>query len=121
MTWAGPVSTRTMRLRLSTLAVIAVSALSPGCSRPDATRPGGGPSALSEVPAVRLNFRYEPDVPPPDQLKEPNKEERNAAVQGDFDANRPQEILDKTFASPDAKRVAAIYHKSGDLPSEFRL
>jgi hypothetical protein len=53
--------------------------------------------------------------------KDATKEDRNAAVQADFDANRPQEVLDKTITSPDAKRVLAVYHKAGDMPSEFRL
>ena len=76
---------------------------------------------MKDVAAVRLNYRYEADVPPPDLTKDVAKEERNAAVQGDFDANRPQEVLDKTLASPDAKRVLAVYHKAGDMPAEFRL
>ena len=60
-------------------------------------------------------------MPPPDPPKDAAKEERNAAVQADFDANRPQEVLDMTLTSPDAKRVLAVYHKNGDMPSEFRL
>ena len=79
------------------------------------------PSALSEVPAVRLNFRYEADVPPPEPSKDARAEERNAGVQADFDQNRPQEVLARTITSPDSKRVLAVYHKVGDLPSEFRL
>jgi hypothetical protein len=49
------------------------------------------------------------------------KQDRNQAVQADFDANRPQEVLDMTITSPDSKRVAAVYHKAGDGSSEFRL
>ncbi len=67
------------------------------------------PTALREIPAVRLNFKYEADVPAP--TLDPGKaaaEERNAAVQSDFDANRPQEILDRSLTSPDKKRVVAI-------------
>jgi hypothetical protein len=78
--------------------------------------------AMSTVPAVRLNFRYEADVPGP--AGDPNKaqvEERNAAVQADFDNGRPQELLDKTIASPDKKRIAAVYHRVTDYSSEYRL
>ena len=92
-----------------------------GCSRSGVDVPGAAPSSLSEVPAVRLNYRYEADVPPPDPSKDPAREERNPSVQADFDANRAQEVLDKTLTSPDGKRVLAVYHKAGDLPSEFRL
>lgn len=80
-----------------------------------------GPTSLKEVPAVRLNYRYEADVPSPDAAKTANTEERNAAVQADFDQNRPLEVLDKTIASPDRKRVLAVYHKASDMPAEFRL
>jgi hypothetical protein len=97
-------------------------ALAAGCSRSGVDLPGGeSPSSLKDVAAVRLNYRYEADVPPPDAPKDAAKEDRNAAVQTDFDTNRPQEVLDKTITSPDAKRVLAVYHKAGDMPSEFRL
>ena len=80
------------------------------------------PTALREVPAVRFNFKYEADVPGP--TLDPGKaasDERNAAVQSDFDASRPQETLDRTLTSPDKKRVAAIYHRVTDLGAEYRL
>lgn len=85
--------------------------------------PGGGglPASLKDVPAVRLNFRYEPDIPPPETTEKSGAEERNAAVQADFDQNRIEEIVDRTVTSPDGKRVAVVYHQSTDLPSEFRL
>ena len=107
-------------LRLTALALAIVST---NCSRgPDAGPSGSAPSALSEVPAVRLNYRYEADVPPPTETQNTTtQEERSPAVQADFDANRPQEVLDRTMTSPDSKRVLAIYHKAGDQPSEFRL
>lgn len=104
-----------------TILLIATFVFATACSRAANDLPGAAPTSLSQVPAVRLNFRYEADVPPPDAPKDAAKEERNAAVQADFDANRPQEVLDKTLASPDAKRVLAVYHKAGDMPSEFRL
>lgn len=78
-------------------------------------------TTLGQVPAVRLNYRYEADVPPPTEPAKPNTEERNSAIQADFDKNRTQEVLDKTFASPSGQRIAALYHRLGDLPSEFRL
>lgn len=106
---------------LSLILFLAVAAFLFGCSRGGVDLPGSAPSSLSEVPAVRLNYRYEADVPPPDAPKDAAKQDRNAAVQADFDANRSQEILDMTIGSPDAKRVLAVYHKAGDLPSEFRL
>jgi hypothetical protein len=73
------------------------------------------------VPAVRLNFRYEADVPAPDQQAPSNAEERNATVQAHFDQNRPQEILDRTVTSPDKQHIAAVYHRLSDVGSEYRL
>src|SRR5687768_18159407 len=110
-----------MRLTDSCAVLLAGLTLFNACSRPATDGSGSLPSSLSEVPAVRLNYRYEPDVPPPDPPKNVAGEERNPAVQTDFDQNRPQEVLDKTLASHDAKRILAVYHRAGDLPSEFRL
>ena len=78
------------------------------------------PQTLADVPAVRLNFRFEPDVPAPTVPAEV-AEERNAAIQADFDNARPHEILDRTIASPDKKRVLAVYHRVSDVQAEFRL
>ncbi|MGI8787587.1 MAG: TolB family protein [Pyrinomonadaceae bacterium] len=79
------------------------------------------PTALREVPALRLNYRFEPDVPAPTVNQPAQTDERNAAVQNDFDQNRAEEILDKTLTAPDKQRVLAVYHRTADLPSEFRL
>ncbi len=80
------------------------------------------PAGMNETPAVRLSFRYEADVPAP--APHPagvEAEERNAAVQADFDVNRPQELLDRTILSPDKQRVVAVYYRVTDFPSEYRL
>lgn len=80
------------------------------------------PATLRDVSALRLNYRYEPDVPAPTaEQKNNSAEERNGAIQSDFDQNRSQEMLDKTILSPDKKRVLAIYHRINDVQSEFRL
>jgi hypothetical protein len=80
------------------------------------------PSTLRDVPALRLNFRYEADVPAPsDQTNSAPTEEKNAAVQADFDANRPQEILVKTILSPNKQRFLTVYQRLGDPDASFRL
>lgn len=92
------------------------------CERGVFQSPTISPATLKDVPAQRLNFRYEPDVPPPtDPNQKPQTEERNQAIQNDFDTNRPLEILVKTIPSPDKKRVLVIYSKAEDLQNEFRL
>ena len=80
------------------------------------------PQTLRDVAATRLNFRLESDVPAPTVTAENvQSEERNAAVQNDFDQNRPQEILDKSITSPNKQRVLAVYHKTEDSQGDFRL
>ena len=77
---------------------------------------------LHDTPAVRLNFRYEGDVPAPTlDASKSSDQERNAAIQNDFDTNRPQELLDRTLTSPDSKHVAAVYHRVTDMQAEFRI
>ncbi len=88
---------------------------------PEPEQPAPGPTSLKEVPSVRLNYRYEADVPAPGDSRNTAPEERNAAVQADFDNNRLEELLDKTVTSPDGKRVVAVYHRPSDRVAEFRL
>ena len=93
-----------------------------GCQKNVFQSPTVAPTTLRDVPALRLNFRYEPDVPaPPEAAKSAPADERSAAVQTDFDQNRAQELLDKTVVSPDKSRVLAVYHRPGDVTAEFRL
>jgi hypothetical protein len=80
------------------------------------------PQTMGAVPAVRLNYRYEPDVPAPTlENTQRSDTDRNPAVQADFDKGRSQELLDRTITSPDKKRVLAVYRNVSDLPSEVRL
>jgi len=112
-------SCKSLRQFTFLIALFAIVLLA-ACSRDTTTGPSGAPTSLSQVSAARLNFRYEADVPGPTEDPPPT-EERNAAMQADFDQNRPQEVLDKTLESPDKKRVAAIYHRVNDVASEFRI
>lgn len=109
-----------MFLKFNTFVLLVSLAIGSACQKNDADRGSIAPSSLSEVPAVRLNYRYEPDVPGPEIVAAANQE-RNAAVQADFDQNRLQELLDSTLPSPDKKRVLAVYHAVTDLQAEFRL
>ncbi|MFN2411700.1 MAG: hypothetical protein ABR535_01400 [Pyrinomonadaceae bacterium] len=101
--------------------LVAASTLAAACGTKTASTPGGALSSLAAVTAVRLSYRYEADVPAPENAADAAVEERNAAVQNDFDQNRAHEALDKTIVSPDKKRVLAVYHRLGDQSSEFRL
>ncbi|MEO6656281.1 MAG: hypothetical protein ABIO36_09390 [Pyrinomonadaceae bacterium] len=107
-----------MRIVLGILvgAVLIIS----GCQNNVFQPQNAAPPTLGTVPAVRLNFRFEADVPAPSAAATAG-EERNAAVQADFDASRSFELLDRTVASPDKKHVLAVYHHIADIPTEFRL
>ena len=110
-----------MRFAAKFLLVASLSTLI-GCQRNAAPPPTVNlPKTLRDVPALRLNFRFESDVPAPTINQPSQSEERNPAVQADFDVNRPQEQLDRILTSPDKLRILAVYHRTGDLPSEFRL
>lgn len=107
--------------RLNAFCLIALALIYSGCGNTGGGSPGAGGS-IRDTPAVRLNFRYEGDVPQP--TLDPPKSfdvERNAAIQNDFDTNRPQELLDRTLTSPDSKHVVAVYHRVTDAPAEYRL
>lgn len=103
------------------LVIIVLSAI--GCPGNSAKKAEPQQIALRQIPANRLNYRFEPDVPAPtaEGKKPVQNQERNEAVQADFDNNRPVDILDRTITSPNSKRVIAVYRKLEDLPSEFRL
>lgn len=107
--------------KFTATALIGSFLLLSGCQKNIFQSPTVAPVTMRDVPALRLNYRYEADVPAPTDDKKNAAEDRNGAVQADFDQNRPQEMLDKTILSPDKKRVLAVYHKVDDVQSEFRL
>lgn len=102
------------------LALILIGAF--GCQKNATDTPTVTPSSLSGVPALRLNFRFENDVPAPVVTPQNNPaEEKNNAVQADFDQNRPEETLERTISSPDKKRLLVVYRKVGDVGDSYRL
>lgn len=112
----------TKRKFAAQILLIFIVAATFGCQRGAVQTPTAAlPQTLREVPALRLNFRFETDVPAPTVNEALQSEERNIPVQSDFDQNRAQEVLDKTLTSPDKLRVLAVYHRAGDAPLEFRL
>ncbi len=102
------------------------------CQRTQQERDYSKTSLLQNVPAVKLGFRFEADVPAPsigdDKLQERKSsaklgqaEQFFPAVKEDFERNRPQEVLDETFVSPDGRRVLALYHRPQDAEKQYRL
>lgn len=110
-----------MMIRFIFLAACAfLCAFAIGCQKA-AVNSGGPPTSLSQIPADRLNFRYEADVPAPTETARSKNPETSGVIQADFDGRRTGETLDDVIASPDGKRIVAVYHQQADLPSEFRL
>lgn len=84
--------------------------------------PTATPTTLHDVSAVRMNFRYEGDVPQPSQAGQPRQFlDRNQAIQTDFDQNRPEETVERMIVSPDKQRVLVVWQKLGDNTGEMRL
>src|SRR5258705_394476 len=92
----------------SRLVLALAAALLAGCGGGAVPWANNPPIAIGGVPAVRLNYRYEADVPGPSTDPRNGPQDRNAAVQSDFDASRPQELLDRTIESPDKQHVLAV-------------
>lgn len=104
------------------LMLIALLFSSFGCQQKSPQSLTVAPATLRDVPALKLNFRFETDVPAPSVATDSMQtDDRNAAVQSDFDQNRAQELVDKTIASPNKQRILAVYHKADDTPGDFRL
>lgn len=101
--------------------VFCLAALS-ACQKKVTDAPTVSVSSLRDVSAIKLNFRFENDVPAPPPPTDPGQtEEKNAVIQTDFDQNRPQETLDRTIGSPDKKRFLAVYQQLGDTSATYRL
>lgn len=107
--------------RAAKIFLISFLLVAAGCQRNIFESPTVSPATLKDVPSQRLNFRFEPDVPPPTDQNQKAQEERNPAIQNDFDTNRPLEILVKTVSSPDKNRILAVYSKAADMANEYRL
>ncbi|MCS6873586.1 MAG: hypothetical protein N2Z23_02150 [Pyrinomonadaceae bacterium] len=87
---------------------------------------------LGNVPATKLSFRLEADVPAPSVEAEGWKQREISAklsqsdaffpaVREDFEKNRMEEVLDGTFVSPDGTRILALYHRPEDTEKQYRL
>ncbi len=82
------------------------------------------PKTLRDVPAARLAFRFEPDVPEdalPEPLKKDETEEPLSGVKADFETRRGNaEALMRTVMSPTGQRALALYGTS-ETDTDFRI
>lgn len=109
-------------LRPAAIAVTIVSILFSGCDAPKEPSGTAFPATLGDVAAVRLNYRYEADVPAPTiEETQARSGPVDAAVAADFEINRPNETVSLTIASADGSRIAVVYSRPTDEPGDYRL
>ena len=103
------------------LLYFAAGILQMGCTT-DAPPPTPIPRTMAQVPASKLAFRFDPDVPaPPDPLIDDDPSKKSEQVQKDFDTRRKDDALVRTVLSPDEKRVLALYATGDSNTGEFRI
>ena len=79
------------------------------------------PRVLRDVPARNLAYRLAPDVALPSNLNPDEVPDKDVNVANDFAAKRENDALLRTIASPDGKRVLALYGTEDEPSSAFRI
>jgi len=79
------------------------------------------PRVLRDVPARNLAYRLTPDVSLPNNLNNEDATDKNVNVANYFAGKRNDDALLRTIASPDGKRVLALYGTSNEPASVFRI
>lgn len=78
------------------------------------------PKVLRDVPARNLAYRLSPDVTPPSSSLD-DTADKHGAVANDFSTKRKDDALVRTVASPDGRRVLALYGTGDEPGSTFRI
>jgi len=78
------------------------------------------PKVLRYVPARNLAYRLAPDVTPPSSSLD-DTVDKHGAVANDFSTKRKDDALVRTVASPDGRRVLALYGTADEPGSTFRI
>jgi hypothetical protein len=79
------------------------------------------PRVLRDVPARNLAYRLTPDVASPNDLNQEQINDPGQNVANHFAAKRQDDALLRTIASPDGKRVLALYGTENEPSSSFRI
>ncbi len=111
---------KSRRTTSSALTILVTLALAASCKSVVDRQADVKPRVLRDVPARNLAYRLSPDVSPPSTTFE-DPLEKNAAIANDFAAKRENDALIRTVASPDGRRVLALYGTADDSGSEFRI
>ena len=78
------------------------------------------PKVLRDVPARNLAYRLSPDVTSPSSSFD-DQADKHGAVVNDFSTKRKDDALVRTVASPDGRRVLALYGTGDEPGSTFRI
>lgn len=81
------------------------------------------PRVLRDVPAQNLAYRLSPDTSSPADIDTGAEDllEKMPAISEEFATKRPDDALLRTVASPDGKRVLAVYGTDEEPGSTFRI
>jgi hypothetical protein len=79
------------------------------------------PRVLRDVPARNLAYRLSPDVSLPNNINNEDTTDKDVNVANQFAAKRENDALVRTIASPDGKRVLALYGTADEPASTFRI
>jgi hypothetical protein len=79
------------------------------------------PRLLRDVPAQRLAYRFEPDVPLPAEIKTENTDDKIEAIQFDFNTRRTDDALLRTVRSPDGQRALVLYGTQDEPSQAFHI
>jgi hypothetical protein len=104
----------------SVLTILVTLALAASCKSVIDRQPDVRPRVLRDVPARNLAYRLSPDVSPP-SINFDDSLEKNAAIANDFASRRENDALLRTLASPDGRRVLALYGTADEPGSVFRM
>lgn len=104
----------------SALTILVTLALALSCKSVIDRQQDVRPRILRDVPARNLAYRLSADVSPPSTTFD-DPLEKNAAIANDFAARRENDALLRTVASPDGRRVLALYATADEPGSSFRI
>ncbi len=104
---------------LSLLAALIAGGVS--CQSVLERRPDVRPLVLRDVPAQRLAYRLEPDVPVPEEIKSEDSNDKIEAIQIDFSTRRQGDALIRTVRSPDGQRALALYGTADEPSQAFHI
>ncbi|MBC8031960.1 MAG: hypothetical protein H7Z16_17890 [Pyrinomonadaceae bacterium] len=110
---------KNVALKIGLLAAVIVGGVS--CQSVLESQRDVRPLLLRDVPAQRLAFRMEPDVPLPEEMKTEAANDKIEAIQIDFDTRRQGDALIRTVRSPDGQRALVLYGTADEPSQAFRI